>query len=217
MAIAANYREGYAKYSRYFKSIAQNYGQKPVVRTSIELLLTFLTISFFAVFAIRPTVNTIAGLIAEIKTQKEIQTKLDEKLVNLKKAQVAYAQGSAGLTFLEQALPKGPQPDQLVRQLEGLAAQDGLVLASLNIDKTPLFGKVVQEESKKTGSQFEVSFLIKGDYQRVLAFLLDVENLRRIINITSVSLGTTNKTGEQATILLTISAEIPYYEATQLK
>lgn len=214
MAIASNYREKYAKYTHNLAKIAQIAGQKPEVRVSIELLLTFLTISFFAVFAIRPTVNTIAKLVADIKTQKDIQTKLNDKITNLKKAQIVYTQEKTRLALLDQAYPKGPQPDTLASQLEGLAAQNSLKLESLNVGKTTLAGKIINDQPKGTESQFELSFLVKGEYKNILIFLKDVENLRRLINITSVSAGLSKKSGEEGAILLTIGAQVPYYPNT---
>ncbi|OGY09925.1 MAG: hypothetical protein A2782_04455 [Candidatus Blackburnbacteria bacterium RIFCSPHIGHO2_01_FULL_43_15b] len=207
MAIAYNY-------SRNFTKIAQKYSARPEVRTGVELLLTFLTISFFAVLAIRPTANTIATLVADIKTQKEIEAKLNDKIANLKKAQTVFAQESRRLALLDQAYPKGPQPDILASQLEGLAAQDNLKLETFNVGKTPLAGKVAKDQSKGAESQFELSFLVKGEYKNILTFLKDVENLRRLINITTISTAVSKKSGEEGKILLTVGAQIPYYPNT---
>lgn len=214
MAIASNYREDYAKYSRNFTKIAQKYGQRPEVRTGVELLLTFLTISFFAVFAIRPTVNTIATLIANIKTQKEIEAKLNEKITNLKKAQIVFAQENARLALLDQAYPQGPQPDLLAGQIERLTAQDNLKLETFNVGKTPLDGKIAKEQGKGAESQFELSFLVKGEYKNIISFLKDLENLRRLVNITTISTSVSKKQGEEGKILLTIGAQVPYYPNT---
>ncbi|MBI2590906.1 MAG: type 4a pilus biogenesis protein PilO [Candidatus Blackburnbacteria bacterium] len=214
MAIASNYREKYAKYTRQLARIVQVAGQKPEVRASIELLLTFLTISFFAVFAIRPTANTIAKLIADVKTQKDIQVKLNDKITNLKKAQTVYAQEKTRIALLDQAYPKNPQPDTLASQLENLAAQNSLKLESLNVGKTTLAGKIAKDQAKVDESQFELSFLVKGEYRNILLFLKDTENLRRLINVTSVSMGVSKKSGDEGAILLTVGAQIPYYPDT---
>lgn len=219
MAISTNYREQYAKYSRYFRNLVETYGKKEAVRTSVELLLTLLTVSFFAVFAIRPTVDTIARLVADIKTQKDIQKTLDEKIVNLKKAQATYNAESNRLVFLDQGMPRGPFPDLLVRQLEGLAGQTGVSLSALGTGKTQLLGKNTQSDvqAKKTEPQFEVSFTVRGEYKKILSFLEDLENLRRLVNITSISVSKNLKVGEENTIILTVGAQVPYYQSDKTK
>ena len=158
MAASENYRERYAQNRRYFRFLSDTYQKKPVVKTSVELLLTLLTISFFAVFAIRPTVLTIAQLVADVRAQTQIKRQLDEKLQNIQKAQALSKQEQTRLAFLDQALPAGPKPDLLVRQIEGLANANGLVLESLSIGKLALY------ETKATAggpqgkfSSFEVS------------------------------------------------------------
>lgn len=207
----SNYRESYAKYSRYFKNLAQTYGKQPVVRYSAELLFTLLAISFFAVFAIRPTVNTIAHLYADIKTQKEIEGKLTDKISNLKKAQVAYSREANRLVMLDEALPRGPAPEFFVQQLEGLAREDGVILESITVGKTPLYGKILEEQSKGNGGSFEASFLVKGDYKKIVTYLGDLESLRRILSLNSVTVGVNKKLGEKGVITLTVESEVAYY------
>lgn len=211
-ASSTNYREQYAHYRRYFKSLADTYYKKPEVRTSIELLLTLLAVSFFAVFAIRPTVLTIAQLIADVRAQTQIKKQLDEKIQNIRKAQEVSAREQTRLTYLDQALPAGPQPDRLVGQIEGLAGAHELVLESLNIGKLPLYEtKDNPTEPRGKFSSFEVSFLVAGSYTNTLAFLKEVEDLRRIVNITSVSYGPSSKEVEDRIIILAVGAQVPYF------
>lgn len=213
MAAAANYREQYARYKRYFASLADVYGKKPVVRTSVELLLTLLTISFFAVFAIRPTVLTIAQLFVDVKQQQQIKKQLQEKVQNIKTAQDLAFREAKSLSLLDQALPRGPKPDQLLRQIEGLATSHGVVLESLSIGKLALLGST--DPAKVPGgekfSSFEVSFLVLGSYNDTHAFLRELEEIRRIVNITSISYRPSVEENEAGIIILAAGAQVPYY------
>ena len=69
--MAINYRQQYSQYSRYFVRLKDIYNQRVEVRESLELLLSLLLISFLVIFAIRPTVNTIAELFANLESQKQ--------------------------------------------------------------------------------------------------------------------------------------------------
>lgn len=212
-ATSTNYREQYAQYSRYFKSIADKYQKQPVVRTGIELLLTLLTISFFAVFAIRPTVLTIARLVSDVRSQTQIKRQLDEKLGNIRIAQSTASREEGRLAFLDQSLPLGPKPDQLARQIEGLSGSHNLILESLSIGKLPLYDTRSPSFPKTSGkySSFEVSFLVAGNFTNTHEFLKDLEDLRRIISLTSISYGPSSKEGENGVIILAVGAQVPYY------
>lgn len=213
MPAATNYREQYAQYKRYFTTLSNTYGEKPVVRTSVELVLTLLTVSFFAVFAIRPTVLTVAQLFSDVRQQQQkIKKPLQEKVQNLKTAQDVATRESRSLSLLDQALPRGPKPDLLLRQIEGLATQYGVVIESLSIGKLALFGNV--NPTKATGekySSFEVSFLVGGSYNGTHAFLKELEEIRRVVNITSISYRPSSEEGESNVIILAAGAQVPYY------
>lgn len=212
MEVSSNYREQYARYKRYFKRVAQEYQRRPEVRASIELLLTLLTISFFAIFALRPTVNTIAELWANIGTQRQIKQQLEEKLSNLAQAQVVWAQEQNRIELLNQALPTQPQPDVYLAQVEGLVAVSNLRLVSFNVDKILLLGK--QEQTKKdkqvSPPAIGVTFAVSGDFQEIMSFLEELENLRRPTLAKSLSFGIGQ--GKQAgSLVLTVSGQVPFF------
>lgn len=217
MAIV-NYRESYAISSKYFQKIKDTYSTNTQIRESVELLLTFLTISFFIVFALRPTVNTISELISNINSQKEIQGKLDTKLADLTRARQNYTREEKRLFLVEQALPENPTPDLYLRQLEGLVGTYSLTLKSLSIGETLLFGvlpKNVQDDAKKKekvpgvrGSQ--ISFVVLGNFEDITEFVDDIENLRQTLLVDTFSLGISQGI-DLGKISLTISGSVPNF------
>ena len=76
MALESSMR--HQRYQRYFVDLSRFY-QKKQTRVYTGLVLTILTTIFFLIFAIRPTLITIAGLIKKIEDQKIIVEKLDKK------------------------------------------------------------------------------------------------------------------------------------------
>lgn len=219
--MAVNYREAYGKYSRYFIKIKRVYEERPEVRTSVNLILTLLTISFFGIFALRPTLNTISELLADIRSQKEIGTQLDNKITNLGQARTNLVKEEKRLFLLNQALPTESQPNDYVRQIEALLAKYNLSLSGLHIDGVTLFGKINRPttvtEASPSGqvapgvNSVKISFSVAGEYQALNSFLEDLENLRRLIKISSVSFGP-GKGKQAGAIVLTVSGEIPYLD-----
>lgn len=220
-AVGTSYREQYARYRRYFRRIIQVYEQRPEVKTSVELLLTLGTISFFAVFAIRPTLNTIAELLATTRTQEEIQQKLQEKIGALGVAQTTWVEEQERITLLNQALPDNSNPESYLQQIEGLTAKHGLQLITFNIDRVLLFGK---EEAKSQREKpenaipgienMDVSLSISGQYESLLSFLADLGNLRRPILVDSLSFGA-SRGNAPGPLILTVSGKVPYYQVKE--
>lgn len=205
----ANYGQEYKRYKKYFQDITHTYREKPVVKTSIELVATLLTISFFVIFAIRPTVNTIGQLIAEINTQRQIQVKLDQKIQALQKAQNLWRENQSQISLLlDQALPKNPAPEKFIRQAEALAAQTGVNIQALSVDEALLFGQ--QRESQTEIQNFTATLTVEGGYPALTQFLNGMENLRRINNITSLEIGTTESLGGPG-LSLKVSTVVPYH------
>ncbi len=216
-----SYREQYAKYSRYFQNLRQVYEQKAEVKESIELLLTFLTISFFIVFALRPTINTITELISSINSQKEIQNKLETKLSDLSRARQGYTQQEKRLFLVDQALSRDPAPDFFLRQLEGLAAAHNLNLKSFSVGESLLYGQAPKEIKEPRNKplvagtkQTVIAFIINGSFENAMEFLQDLENLRQIFTVETFSFGT-GKAGSGNSTILTISGAITNYPLTK--
>lgn len=218
MQTGINYREQYARYQRYFKKLNQLYVQRPEVRTSLEILLSLLTISFFTVFALRPTFNTIAELFATIRTQREVKETLENKIVAIGRAQAVWSQQEGRLTLLEQSLPKHSATDAFLQQIEGLAASRNLTLSSFNLENALLVGSEKRARRKEKSDPLNIedvvatktSFSVTGDFASLIVFLKDSENLRRLVLVESFSFG--QGRGLSGVLTLTISGRIPHYQ-----
>lgn len=211
-----NFRQEYGRYTRYFQEIKKTYAKHPEVRRGIELLLTLLAISFFTVFAIRPTVNTIAELLSTIRTQEEISAKLDQKIKNLTTAKNLYTQEQANIALLDEGLTKTAFPEKYLRQIEGLAGVSNVTISSFNLDEVQLIGKpdaaVAKERDKSLPEGIEeqnTTFAVSGNYTAVISFLEAVEKLRIPFTVSSFSLSPASDTGN-SNFILNFSGFFPY-------
>lgn len=207
--MALSYRRDYSNYKKYFIRLKSTYSERPDIKAGVEVVLTFLTIAFFLLFAIRPTVNTISELLSDIKSQKEIQVKLTKKIADLQKAQVIFSKEQPRLAFLNQALPRGAEPEVLVQQIEGVASKRNVTLDAISLGKTILFDKT--NKNPPGPAEFEISYTVKGSFEDTLAFLQDTENLRRTTSIVSLAFSISKRSEESGILLLTVGAMSPYY------
>lgn len=212
--MALGWRSGYIRYKRLFLNIAELYNQRRDVRAFLETLLTLGTIAVFAVFALRPTLLTIAKLYQEIKAKEELATDLTKKAQNLVQAQGVYNQETPRLSLLSTAMPVKPYPELLVRQLEGLVAKHNVQVLGLTFGKATLLGSGDESLPKKTplptnigGASFSLS--AKGTYSSISSFLTDFESLRRPVVIDTFSLNVSEVEGQDVLVLV-VTGIAPY-------
>lgn len=170
-------------YNRYFVDLGKIYQTKKG-RVYTGIIFSLITVIFFIVFAIRPTLVTIAQLVKQTKDQKLVVTELEKKINNLAEAQKNYMAVSDDLNLVEEALPGKANLPLLTKQIETLARQAGISVASLRFTNISL----LQINAPK-GERAEVLFSFNGlgDYQNLKTFLNSLTSLRRILLIEAFS------------------------------
>jgi len=196
---------GYRRYHRYFVNLGQISRQKKV-RVYTGIVLSIMASAFFLLFAIKPTLVTIAGLIKEIEDKKIVVSKLETKINDLALAQQEYQVIAADLILVDQALHEDPHLPLLIGQLETLSAAAGVSLESVNYSPVDL----AQPEKKEEPQEISFSFSASGSYQNLRTFLQSIISLRRVILINGFSF----KKGksESQSLVLTVHAKAYFLE-----
>ncbi|MCH7640895.1 hypothetical protein IID22_01680 [Patescibacteria group bacterium] len=203
-----DWRRNYSRYRRLFLQFVGKYQERQDVKMFLEVLLSLVTISIFSIFALRPTIITIAELIKEIEAKKEILAVMDGKIKDLSLAQTLYDQEIRRIRLLDSSVPVDPAPQLLVRQLEGLSAKHSVSILSVSIKEVPL----TQGPSGAGGSsEGSVNFSINATapYPFLFSFLEDLGKTRRPIRISSLSLRTA-VTDLGRVLNLSVSGKTPY-------
>ncbi len=203
--MALGWRKDYLRYKSYYLDILNLYKRREDLRIFLEIILSLVTISFFSLFALRPTFLTIAVLLKEINTKKETIVKMDAKIENLQTAQNILSQESARIPILELSIPTFPQPQNFVHQIEGIAVAAQTQILGIRVDEIPLKGDVPVKDQGEMG--FSVS--ATGSFQNLFSFLKNLENLRSPVKIDILGISLAKK--EQGNILtLVITGKVPY-------
>ncbi len=197
----ANYLRRFHHRYRQF-SLLKGLKSKKTVQAYTILILSLLTTSFFIVTAIRPTLKTIASLMAELRDKREIDQKLQEKINSLSLAKANYQIIKKDLPLIEQALPSGAEFTLLMIQIENLATQTNVSLNKENFEDVSL---IFSDDLK-----IQFNLQVSADYENLKNFLAGLENLRRITVLQSFTVNkprTTEET-EKPVLELTLEAEI---------
>jgi hypothetical protein len=219
-----NWRNRYLRYRAYFLNVMLKYREKPQVRAYLEILLSFVTISVFGVFAIKPTAVTIAQLLKEIEAKKAIVAQMEAKIGNLEEAQRVYTDNSEKIAILESAIPKRPSPQEFARQVEGLSGKNQVEILKVTTSGGPLVGKpkvepVIVEEGVEAPPQelfpllnFSINMKVSTpQYGSLSAFTSDIlYKIRNPIRLDVIRMDTQSEK-EGKSIILIINGKIPYH------
>lgn len=210
------WRTNYIRYKRFFLTFFARYQDRQDLRMFLEILLSLVTISLFSLFALRPTLITIAELIKEIESKKETVAQMDAKIENLSSAQTTYDQEINKIRLLETSIPNNPDPDKFIRQIEGLASKDSVQILSMSTSETTLVGKDSTETEQSQdgiilGASGNITFStrVAADYPNLFNFLSDLDEIRRPVDIDSLSFDI-SKTEEGVSLVLIVNGRVPY-------
>lgn len=155
------------------------------------LVFTITALSFFGLFAISPTLSTIANLNKQLSDNKLVDQQLQDKINNLYLLQQKYSQLTPNLPYVLDSFPKNPQVPLLVAQLQSLAQSSNITITSLQT-----FEVEIPNFSVSTKKYYAFSFSISagGSYENLSTFINSVVKMQRIVSINTLSL--TRNTGE---------------------
>ncbi|MBI5614309.1 hypothetical protein HY947_05265 [Candidatus Gottesmanbacteria bacterium] len=183
-------------FGRYVKAIEEA-SQKPKTIIYSTTIFSFLAISLFGWYAIRPTLQTILYLKREIKDKTDINKKMDQKITSLIEAQAAYQKIQKDIPVLYQAIPRTTNVVDLVSALKNIASQSGVQIASVQIPEVPLYtaeaslpGTIVQKNTNKEKKllEFNLSLSVNGQYPQVKTFLEKSREYRRLMTIDTLAM-----------------------------
>jgi Tfp pilus assembly protein PilO len=213
--MALGWKGQYLRYRELLLNIVALYQQRPDLKAFLEILLSLATVSFFGIFALKPTVITISQLITEIKGKEETVAKMEQKIADLNTAQNLFFQESEKINLLKSAIPEAPDPQSFVRQIEGVANKNFVNVLGISLGEVTLVGKVKtkpsSEETPLPQGALGLSYSISasGNYSNLLLFISDLENLRRPLKIDNLGI-TSSETETGKAIIMIISGRAPY-------
>ena len=221
------WRNNYLRYKTYFLNVLGRYKERADVRVYLEILLSLTAISIFSVFALRPTLLTIAELIKEIDSKRETLAQMETKINYLAQAQTLFDRERGKIVLLDTSIPKKIDPVVFARQVEGLSSKHQSQILEVATGSTPISGAVVigssTDSSTNSGNAIEplpegtVTFnysiqLVSAldQFATLSNFLSDLERLRLPTKLDSLNVSIT-EIDQEKILLMRIEGRLPYY------
>lgn len=174
--------------------------ERPEVKASVEIILSVFSVAFLLLFAIRPTLGAIVSLQKKIEDQTVVDTKLTTKITQLTKAQSDLTTYAGKLPQFNLAVSDFHDQGPLAKRVEVLVRESGLSINNLNLGSVPLSGGFVNlsdaEKEKATPptepggkiASFEIDFDLSGSADQVSKFLVDLENIDRVVILEKIDI-----------------------------
>lgn len=184
-------KDEYHKYLELMPDFKQEKTQK-----YITIVLTLLASIILGVFALGPTLSTIASLQKQLEDDKFVEQKLREKINNLSLLQQKYSSIQTDLPIVYDALPKISQIPLLTAQIQAVANDSSVKVTNFQTFQAEVSHTAV---STKKFASYNFSVTVQGSYQNMTVFMDKLVSFQRIVTIENVSV--TKVTGLNATDL----------------
>lgn len=160
--------------------------QKPVARVSMELTLSIGAIIFFAIFAIRPTLTTMADLVKEIEDKEALNDQLGQKIAALNTVQNEYFALQDRLLVLDQAIPNTPNVENVLKILEKTASDRNLIISGVQVQELPEDDPPDLGFDQRERTPIPMSVTVIGDYETIKQYVDDLQANRRTLTVESI-------------------------------
>jgi Tfp pilus assembly protein PilO len=171
-------KKTYLEYIRLFPVL-----QKEKNKQYGMLTLTFATMIFFAIFAINPTLTTIAQLQRKLADARLVEKELSKKITNLGVLQDKFQALTPDYNLILAAIPQSPKAALFLGQLQAIAKQSAVELTSLQTE-----GITLASVNPSKNNRFSFSIEVSGTYENIHAFLTLLTQFERIVTVTSLSI-----------------------------
>lgn len=176
-------KKKYLEYQKLFPVL-----QNTKTKEYSMLILTFLTLIFFAIFAINPTLSTIAKLTRQLEDAKLADEALSQKITNLGILQSKFNSLGDSYTRIIDTLPNKSRAAYLIGQIRTIARDSGVQVGSISTTKIEIATTDQGEELQ----YFELRFDISGSYSSIDNFLNSFSSFERLVKINSISINKTS-------------------------
>ena len=152
----------------------------------IYIILSLLSLSFFGIFAISPTLATVSGLKKDFEANKILLQQLKGKAESLSTLRNQYQLIQSDLPLLVNAITSSAEVPKLTRQIEIIDSRNSLSVEKLDTDLLELY------PSKNVSNpifSYSFSVTVNGEQNSIDNFIKEIVNIDRVIGIDRLSVG----------------------------
>ena len=150
------------------------------------LILSLFSLSFFGLFAIRPTVSTISTLRKQLAEDKQVLASLKTKNQALQQLGQEYSLIEDSLPLITNAIPESPRIPDLSRKLEILSNKNSLEVTKLDVGAIELYPA---KKNKSPIFSYTFSIGVKGTEDDINTYIAQLTTIERIVTLDRITTG----------------------------
>ncbi len=154
------------------------------VPTALIIGLLIVAVIVAAYFILMPKYNNLKDLGAQVKEKEQTLASKQKTWEDLKELEENYNRAKVKVKDIPDVLPKEEEIPELLIQLEALAKENNMGLASINV----IPGAETEEALYKS---LNISIGVAGSYSNLKKYLDSVEKNMRIMDVTSIDFSAT--------------------------
>ena len=186
-------------------------GLRPVLKNKktasyFTITLTLFCLSFFGLFAIRPTLITAVSLIKEVNDLQKLSLQYENKISMFITAQAEYEKIRESIPLIDQALPANSEFPGFAQSMEKLAIRNNVTINQFQIDSAPI--SLLKTPDKLLSFNFILIGI--GSYDNISLFIDDIYNSLRLTTLNSLDF--TTESGTASGIMRVSMKGKGYYE-----
>jgi len=187
-------------------------------RQSIELSATFFLISFFLIFAIKPTAFTISALIGEIKAKEALsRNQMRPRINSIIQAQENFALIQQDYHVIESSLPDSPRYSQAATQILVVGQQNQFYFPKITFNIKQKENRKHQLKTDPNIKDYSIAINSQTPFVSAMNFLHRILNNRRLIDIDKISFTRSQKDQPSSQTNVNFSANFPYWQGENEK
>jgi Tfp pilus assembly protein PilO len=204
--------------SKQLTTMLLQFYDKPIAKVSLELFFTVSAVIIFALFAIRPTLQTMGKLIKELDDKRALNQKLAQKVAALSTAQTQYEAVKDRVFVLDQAVPPTPQFEQALLIIEKVASETQLTIVNLQAKEVPKEPDPATDVpfDQKSRTNRPIVLTVLGDYPTIRQLIEDLQSQRRALIVDTVVFSVVEQRGKKV-LQANITINVPFYAADPAK
>lgn len=196
-----------AKYSRYYTPIKPVFENK-VVKSAAPYIFSLFTITILVVFAIRPTISTIANLQKSLEENQQTLQALSNKADSLSQARTNYQNLSPEVKDkIVEAIPENSEVTAIIKSIQS-SVHNQSSLSALQVQPVNIVDDSLPSgKARLSLTNVNFSFNVQGNFAQTLLTLQNLNKASRVLNIDNLVL---NKQPEGGLLLMSISGKSYY-------
>lgn len=169
-----------SNYDKYYKNLVP-YLKKENSQKYFLIVLSLSASIFFILFAINPTLSTIAGLKKQIEDAKFVEGQLSQKINNLSLLSQEYQEIEEDIPFILDAVPQNPEVPALVGQIQSLGQESSVQIYNIEVHPVNLISSTSTQSSY---FGFDISGTSSNENLQI--FIDNLTNMQRALSIIGV-------------------------------